>query len=565
MTCKEKILSNAFVDLITDFEIPGEYLREEDNDRACFESVGEGYYVIHVRNDIVPPVSVSDQTYHFIPKLYGLMQERFDPVSLMDAGILRTQRAPLNLTGEGVVLAFIDTGIDYTQDVFKDLAGNTRIRAIWDQTIQDGNPPEGYEYGTLYTREMINTAIRSEAPLEIVPTRDENGHGTRMASVAAGSVLNSGSSFRGAAPEAEIVVVKLKQAKQYLKDYYLLSDDAVAFQENDIMMALKFVDSFAAGFTRPIVICLGIGSNMGDHTGRGALGNYLNRLSGKRSRAIVVAGGNEGNKAHHYRGELVENQTQDVQVRVAGRQKGFHMELWGSLPDVIYASIRTPGGEQVPRLQLRIGQTITYSFIYEETILTLDSVLVEQSTGEQLIVFRLENPTPGIWSFQIFGEGEINNGIFHMWLPIAQFLEAETEFLEPDPYVTLTEPSLAEGVITTGFYNDADGGLAPESGRGNTRLGNIKPDLCTPGVQISTIQGSVTGSSMAAALLAGAVAQFMEWAVVRRNNQLIESNGVTSYLIRGAERDAELKYPNREEGYGKLNIARTFETIADIV
>jgi len=564
MTCRDKILSNDFVDLITDFTIPDEYVADENNDTVCFEDAGAGYYVIHVREDIIPPVGVSNQTYHFIPKLYGLMQERFDPIALIDTGILQTQRAPLNLTGEGVILAFIDTGIDYQEDVFKNLANETRILAIWDQTIQEGTPPEGYEYGTLYTGEQINAALRAPNPLEIVPSRDENGHGTRMASVAAGSVLNGGSIFRGAAYESDIVVVKLKQAKQYLRDYYLIPDEAVAFQENDVMMALKFVDSFARSFTRPIVICLGLGSNMGDHTGRGALASYLNILARRRGRAVVVAGGNEGNKAHHYQGRLEENTQSEVQIRVAGEQKGFQIELWGGLPDVLYATVRTPGGESVPQLQLRLGQSIRYSFVYEEAILTIDSVLVEQSSGEQLVVFRLENPTPGIWTFQIFSNAEIYNGTFHMWLPISQFLNGEVEFLEPSPYVTLTEPAMAREVITTGFYNDADGGFAAESGRGYARDGGIKPELCTPGVQIFTVQGKVTGSSMAAALLSGAVAQFMQWAVVKENNQLIESNAVKSYFIRGAVRREGIKYPNREEGYGKLDIAKVFEAISNI-
>ncbi len=564
MTCRDKILSNDFVDLITDFTIPDEYVEDENNDIVCFENAGAGYYVIHVREDTVPPVGISNQTYHFIPKLYGLMQERYDPIALIDTGILQTQRAPLNLTGEGVILAFIDTGIDYREDVFKNLANETRILAIWDQTIQEGMPPEGYEYGSLYTGAQINAALRTSNPLEIVPSRDENGHGTRMASVAAGSVLNGGSTFRGAAYESDIVVVKLKQAKQYLRDYYLIPDEVVAFQENDVIMALKFVDSFAKSFTRPIVICLGIGSNMGDHAGNGALSSYLNVLARRRGRAVVVAGGNEGNKAHHYQGRLEENEQSEVQVRVAGEQKGFQIEMWGSLPDVLYAAVRTPGGESVPKLQLRLGQSITYSFVYEETILTIDSVLVEQSSGEQLVVFRLENPTPGIWTFQVFANSEIYNGTFHMWLPISQFLEGEVEFLEPSPYVTLTEPAMASEVITTGYYDDRSGGFAPDSGRGYARDGVIKPELCSPGVQISTVRGNVTGSSVAAALLSGAVAQFMQWAVVKGNNRLIESNAVKSYFIRGAVRSADVKYPNREEGYGKLDVAGVFEAISNV-
>lgn len=252
-----------------------------------------------------------------------------------------------HLTGEG---------IDYTNPVFLDENGQSRILAIWDQTIQEGNPPKGFLFGTEYIREDINRALRAEDPYSIVPSRDEIGHGSAMAGVAAGSVLingSAGSAYIGAAPNADILVVKLKEAKQYLRDFYLVPQEAHAYQENDIMLAVKYADSFVELFRRPMVICLGLGTSFGDHAGNSALARYLRWVGVKRSRAVVVCGGNEGNAAHHYHGVL-ENPTAlsggsvNVEIRVAEDVRGFFLELWGNVPDVFNVTVRSPGGETIP-------------------------------------------------------------------------------------------------------------------------------------------------------------------------------------------------------------------------
>ena len=87
--------------------------------------------------------------------------------------------------------------------------------SIWDQTDVKGNPPEGFSYGSEYTREEINRALQADNPLEVVPHRDENGHGTFMAGIACGSYDEQGD-FIGAAPDSEIVMVKLKEQKNIL-------------------------------------------------------------------------------------------------------------------------------------------------------------------------------------------------------------------------------------------------------------------------------------------------------------------------------------------------------------
>ncbi len=95
-------------------------------------------------------------------------------------------------------------------------------------------------------------------------------------------------------------------------------------------------------------------------------------------------------------------------------------------------------------------------------------------------------------------------------------------------------------------------------------MGRIKPDLCSPGVDIDTVLGRKTGTSMSVALAAGACALFFQWAVVEGNQNTVESREIKNYLIRGAERTDGENYPNREWGYGALDIAGTFDVLAGI-
>ncbi len=576
MTCSEAILSNDVYDYITDFPIAN---LENLEPVICYENIDDQFHIVYLDRSAVPDLQQNLFEYQSVPKVYGLMQEAgsFDVNGLSDSGILQIQRSSLNLTGRGVVLCIIDTGIDYRNPVFLDANGGSRILSIWDQTIQTGTPPQGFLYGSEYSREEINQALSAQEPYSVVPSMDEDGHGTAMASLAAGSILRGAEAFIGAAPEADIVVVKLKPCKPYFRDYYLLPEDAIAYQENDIMQAVRYVDSFTELFRRPVVICLGIGTNMGNHTGSSALSRYLNTIAVKRSRAVVVCGGNEGNAAHHYRGNLlqpdetssiIENtQTrnyQDVEVRVAEGARGFFLELWGSLPDAFNVTVISPGGESAPQVRLGLRQSITFRFIYESSAVTINSILVEPYTGEELILFRMIDPTPGIWTFRVEAVSALSNGIFHMWLPISQFLQAPVYFLRPSPYITLTEPAMTENVISVSTYQADNGSFYINSGRGFGKNGAIRPDLAAPGANVATISGNRSGSSFAAAITAGAVAQFMQWAVVEQNDQYADSREIKSYFIRGARREASRAYPNQEWGYGKMNMAGVFDVLRGI-
>lgn len=580
MTCKEKILSEDYMDLINYFILP-EGIVQGNDDVFCYIPINERFLSIYYSRAMLPPLEVSSYFYRYIPRLYGLMDlfvpealdRNFDPQPLIRSGISFVQKEPLNLTGRNVVLGFADTGIDYRNPVFRREDGSTRILAIWDQSVQTGTPPDGLIYGSEYTREQINEALQLDNPLELVPVTDDIGHGTAMASAAAGSALNGGIDFLGAAPDADIVVVKLKQAKQFLRDYYMTPPGVPAYGTNDIMLAVKYLSSFCIPFQRPAVICLGVGSSFGDHTGNSALSQYISTVGTQINQVVVVAGGNEGNSAHHFSGHIDGTGSVNVEIRVSEGTKGFLLEAWGSVPDFFSISVRSPGGEVIPPVSGRLGQSLEYTFVYEKTRIRLDYQPVEAETGKEVAVLRFENPTQGIWTVIVIREGGNGSGNFNMWLPIRQFIDGTAEFLQPNPETTLTSPSFAQPPMAVTAYNSRNNSFYYNSGQGFGANGEIKPDLSAPGVDISvatgtiqgrTVVGTGTGTSLAAALTAGAAAQFMQWAVVEYNSPYAGGVSTRNYFLRGAARDAAYTYPSRQWGMGRLDMEGVFNWIAGI-
>lgn len=583
MTCKEQILSEEYADIIIDYRLPEELIRLARG-TYCFTPVDGEIGVVYLRIAELGDVTVDPFSYQSIPLCFGLTEtianenshgekpqaqalfpvEGFNQLALINSGILSVQEGALHLTGRGVTVAVIDTGVDYTSPVFRRSDGKTRIKAIWDQTIQDGAPPEGMLYGTEYRREEIDKALQAENPYSVVPTGDEIGHGTAVASVAAGSKLEEGTLFNSPAPDSELVVVKLRQAKEYMREYYLIPEGVPCYSESDILMALKYVMSYHRPFYCPMVICLALASNMGDHAGNSVLSGYLNKLSGKKSMGVVVAGGNEGNRAIHYSMRLPNGNgasSDRAELRVAEGDPGFILELWGETPAIFTISVRSPAGEQIEAGTFRSPRTLEYRFVYERTILTIDYILVEEGSGAQLILMRFERPSAGIWTIYVTNENANVPGTYHMWLPLGQFLREGTEFLISDPYITMTEPSYASDVISVSGYNDRDGSFLVSSGRGYSRTGAIKPDIAAPAVEVSSVRGKITGTSMAAAITAGAAAAFLQWSTVEQNDILVDNADIKSYLIRGATRNAGLIYPNREYGYGLLNLRGVFDSL----
>ena len=534
----------------------------------CVNLVSQEYAIVHAPLSGVLPLSFTQHTYSAIPKLYGLQ----DTTALEATGILPVFSQPnLMSTGQGILIGMIDTGIDYTNPLFQNPDGTSRILRLWDQTIESENTPEavaGFQpfYGTVYSQEDLNRALASEQPLELVPSTDTSGHGTFLAGVAAGRQIQSPTTFSGAAPDAALAVVRLKPAKQYLREFFAVPPDADAYQENDIMAAAAFLLGVAGQYQMPLVLCLGVGTSQGSHSGISPLAMQLQALSGTRGFACVTGAGNETGFRHHYFGNLSPDQEyEDVELRVADSTSGFSMELWADVSELYTVGFVSPSGEVIERIPMTVGQETTISFQLDATRILISYQITESSSGRFLAFLRFTGPAPGIWHIRVYPTLFVA-GQFHIWLPMQGFLTEDTGFLRPDPDITITDPGNAPLLLTVSTYNHVTGSLYIHSSRGFTATGQIKPDFAAPGVEVqgpgippgTSRLSRQTGSSVATAITAGAVACLFSWGFTQGNDTTLTSISVKSILIRGAERKEAFRYPNRQWGYGTLNLYQAF-------
>ena len=571
MSCTNSVASEDFADFIAPyFTTPEEFIRSQGTD--CIDFVNSTLAVVYVPLSTVTPSTYTSYTYSAVPKLYSLL----DVTSMDAAGITPAGELPvLNNQGAGVIVGFVDTGINYTDSLFRNVDGSTRIIGIWDQTNNSDNsnnienetakPFSAFSalYGTQYTAEEINLALNSDNPASIVPTRDENGHGTFLASIAAGN-RDERAGFSGAAPQASIAMVKLKPAKQYLRDFYLIQDGAEAYQENDIMMGVSYLYFLARKYSMPLVVCIPLGTNMGSHMGMSRLGQYLNQVSLSNGSAVITAAGNETGAGHHFRA-VMDADTDEVtaELRVGEREAGFSMELWAENMGAYTVGFISPTGEVAREISVPLRGENTVSFLLEQTQITVYTQIADVSSGSQFIFMRFENPMSGIWRILIRNSLDIRE-TFHIWLPVRGFISDETYFLRPDPDTIITDPGNARYPITVTAYDHTKNSIYIHASRGYSLSGRIKPDLAAPGVNIlgASVSGRrltrMSGTSVSAAHLAGAAAILLNWGVLNANYPYLNTPVLKSIFVRGAQRNPALTYPNREFGYGTLNLYEAF-------
>lgn len=571
MSCTNSVASEDFADFIAPyFTTPEEFIRSQGTD--CIDFVNSTLAVVYVPLSTVTPSTYTSYTYSAVPKLYSLL----DVTSMDAAGITPAGELPvLNNQGAGVIVGFVDTGINYTDSLFRNVDGSTRIIGIWDQTNnsdnsnnienETANPFSAFSalYGTQYTAEEINLALNSDNPASIVPTRDENGHGTFLASIAAGN-RDEREGFSGAAPQASIAMVKLKPAKQYLRDFYLIQDGADAYQENDIMMGVSYLYFLARKYSMPLVVCIPLGTNMGSHMGMSRLGQYLNQVSLSNGSAVITAAGNETGARHHFRA-VMDADTDEVtaELRVGEREAGFSMELWAENMGAYTVGFISPTGEVAREISVPLRGENTVSFLLEQTQITVYTQIADVSAGSQFIFMRFETPMSGIWRILIRNSLDIRE-TFHIWLPVRGFISDETYFLRPDPDTTITDPGNARYPITVTAYDHTKNSIYIHASRGYSLSGRIKPDLAAPGVNIlgASVSGRrltrMSGTSVSAAHLAGAAAILLNWGVLNANYPYLNTPVLKSIFVRGAQRNPALTYPNREFGYGTLNLYEAF-------
>lgn len=459
------------------------------------------------------------------------------------------QTSQYSLFGEGVLVGIVDSGIDYGHPDFRNEDGTTRIEAIWDQTIP-GDPPEGYEIGTLYTREKINEALAERTiprRLEILPSTDISGHGTGVAGIACGNGKASNGVNRGVASQSTILVVKL----------------GVPFTDSfpntiQLMQGIDFCVRTALKMGMPLALNLSFGNEYGSHDGRSLLEYYINDIANFWKSSIVIGSGNEGALARHTSGIVSNNSRETVEIAVAEFERTFNLQLWKNYNDIMSIEITSPGNVTVGPIREIQGEQ---SFVVENTRVLFYYGEPIPFNPSQEIYFEFiplgDRVAPGIWKINLNGE-RIVVGSYNMWLPAGNAINEQTRFLRPIPQVTLTIPSTAYRAITVGAYNDLTDSYANFSGRGFTRDEGYKPDIVAPGVNVTTTAPnggytSLTGTSFATPFVTGSAALLMEWGIIRNNDPYLYGEKIKAYLINGARHlPGFSEYPNPEIGWGAL-------------
>ena len=444
------------------------------------------------------------------------------------------------LTGRGVLVAVIDSGIDYFHPDFRNPDGTTRIGLLADQ-----------DRDRIYTREEINAALETgsrTSALALVPSTDPSGHGTAVAAIAAGNGREGNGVYRGVAYESELMVVKLGTP---------LTDSFP--RTTQLMKALDLVVRRAQDMNRPLAVNISFGNTYGSHDGTSLLETFINDMSGIGRNVIVAGTGNEGTGAGHRAGSLVMGQEENAQLSIAPYETGMGVQLWKSYVDQFSIRLVTPSGEIIGPIDSRLGpQTLRYG-------------------GTQILIYY-GKPSPfsraqevyfdflpvrdyldsGIWTFRLTPE-RIVTGRYDMWLPSRGILNPSTRFLRPVPETTLTIPSTASNVISVGAYDDSYRAYADFSGRGFTRqTGQVKPDLAAPGVDIVAARRgggyeAVTGTSFAAPFVTGSAALLMQWGILQGNDPFLYGEKVKAYFTRGARHLPGYDvWPNERLGYGTL-------------
>lgn len=498
---------------------------------------------------------------------------RVSCINPLQTGQMRGGTAGRNdLSGTGVIVAVIDSGIDYAHPDFRNADGTTRILDLWDQTIPAGSvadplseenveqsflgAPAGYFLGTEFPQEVINRALEQTTEREryaVCPSRDISGHGTHVTGIAAGNGIASQGRYRGVAYESPLLIVKLGTPGERSFP-----------RTTELMQAVDYCIRKAQEYGMPVVLNLSFGNNYGSHSGNSLLESYLDDMADYWRTSIITGSGNEGASAVHAAGTLRENVTEEVEVAVSGYEISLNLQIWKNYADEIAVSLIHPDGSKAGPIQqilgaqrFRLGNTDVLLYYGEPSPYSpYQEIYFELLPADDFI-------DSGIWTIQLLPQ-KIAVGNYDMWLPAGGVLNEGTGFVLPSVETTLTIPSTAARVITVGAYDGYFDRAAAFSGRGYTRETNqVKPDLVAPGVDITSCApggGYVvrSGTSMATPFVSGGAALLMQWGIVNKNDLYLYGEKMKAYLIKGARRLPAMQYyPNPVFGWGALCVAQS--------
>ena len=510
-----------------------------------------GYAIVTLPESMLEEYSRRPQI-EFIEKPTRLyFEDLFSKEASCITQVQRDEPGNLQLTGRGVLIGIVDSGVDYRHPAFLTADGKSKILRLWDQSIP-GNPPEGYATGTEYTNEEINEALSLSVQegRRLVPSEDGSGHGTAVLGVAAGSDFSRGAVNRGVAYESDLLVVKMGIPRQ----------DSFP-RTTELMQGVDYLVRQAIRLGRPIALNLSFGNNYGSHRGDSLLETYLDNVSGMGKNVICVGMGNNGNDALHTGEKLSPGEIQEIELGVGAFEPTLNVQLWKNYEDEMEIYLEHPAGERVGPLFETLGAQ-RWQAGNTKLLIYYGKPAPYHVTQEIYVDFLPQDEkTPyvdsGVWKI-ILAARNIKNGEYFLWLPGGKTLNPGTAFYLPRPQGTLTIPATARRVISVGAYDARQNTYADFSGRGCRALPYPKPDLAAPGVDIYAPRpgggyAAFTGTSFSTPFVTGAAALLMEWGIIRRNDPYLYGEKLKAYLRRGAKAlQGSEKLPNDLIGWGRL-------------
>ena len=509
-----------------------------------------GYAVVTLPESEIDSYSHREQI-EFIEKPKQLYFETFQGKEA--SCILPLQNGVSGLTGRGVLVGIVDSGIDFFHPDFRTEDGSSRILSLWDQSIP-GNPPEGYVIGTEYTKEEINKplALGEIQGRRLVPSRDYTGHGTAVLGIAAGNGRASEGANRGIAYESDLLVVKMKNA------------DKNSFpRTTELMEGVDYLIRQSIRLGKPIVVNISFGNNYGSHKGDSLLETYLDSVSAMGRNVICTGMGNNGDDALHFGGKLENREIQEIELGIGPYEPALNLQLWKAYEDEIKIYVENPSGIRIGPLEermgaqrWRVGNTNLLIYYGKPAPYHVTQEIYFEFLPDALYV------DSGVWKLVLQGIN-VKNGDYFLWLPGGKTLNPGTGFYLPRVQGTLTIPATARRLISVGAYDSRLLSYAAFSGRGSSELPYGKPDLTAPGVGITAPRtggdyGSYTGTSFAVPFVSGSAALLMEWGIIKGNDPYLYGEKVKAYLRRGARPLPEYKqYPNYEVGWGALCVTQS--------
>lgn len=506
---------------------------------GTYENLGFGFGIVNIPTENLWRLASSDSIQYIeLPKSLYTTDAQSNR-----AACVNTAREGYNIRGEGVLIGFIDSGIDYTHPAFRNQDGTTRIDYIYDLS----------DNGKVYNREIINTALQNQDPFTIVPSYDNTEHGTHVAGIAcAGGNINN--AFYGVAPESSIAMVKCTRGQ------YALS--------TNIMRGLKFLVDKGKELAKPLVVNISLSTNDGAHNGSSLLEQYISTIATLERITIAIAAGNEGDAAHHIGGDLSGEKR--VLINIAEDEAAVILNLYKPVLSEIAIRIISPTAATSGDIIVREGYSEgligrdRYQIFYTgpKPFDLIGEISISLLTNGQYI-------SSGQWEVRISLLNEYT-GLFDIWLPISEGLNVNTKFLQPTVLNTLGIPATVSNIIAVGSYNYVTNNISSFSGRGRPAIfQTVRPDLVAPGENISSATpnrsfDTKSGTSMATPHVAGIAALMMEWGVVKRNDPYLYGERLKYYLVTSAKRPrTDVKYPDPSWGYGEVCLSSAIESIID--